>query len=284
MEFVIAQTFNGLSYAALIFLLGGGMTLIFGVMKIVNIAQGSFYLVGGYIGYIIVRYTGNFYLAIFGACVALTFIGMTMERYFLRGLEGDDLRQMLMTMGIALFFQDLLLVIFEGYPLSLTPPAFCALKLKIGHFSLHVLRLFMIGAAALTYLILWWFQEKTRAGAILRAAVDNKEIAQGLGINVPFVTMGVFGLGALLAAFAGVIGCAFTAIYPGLDFEVLPLAFVVVIIGGMGSLKGALIGALVVGLVDNFGRAIFPELSYFTLFAPMAAILAVRPTGLFGRE
>jgi branched-chain amino acid transport system permease protein len=284
MEFVIAQTFNGLSYAALIFLLGGGMTLIFGVMKIVNIAQGSFYLVGGYIGYIIVRYTGNFYLAIFGACAALTFIGMTMERYFLRGLEGDDLRQMLMTMGIALFFQDLLLVIFEGYPLSLTPPAFCALKLKIGHFSLHVLRLFMIGAAALTYLILWWFQEKTRAGATLRAAVDNKEIAQGLGINVPFVTMGVFGLGALLAAFAGVIGCAFTAIYPGLDFEVLPLAFVVVIIGGMGSLKGALIGALVVGLVDNFGRAIFPELSYFTLFAPMAAILAVRPTGLFGRE
>jgi branched-chain amino acid transport system permease protein len=284
MEFVIAQTFNGLSYAALIFLLGGGMTLIFGVMKIVNIAQGSFYLVGGYIGYIIVRYTGNFYLAIFGSCVALAFIGMTLERYFLRGLEGDDLRQMLMTMGIALFFQDLLLVIFEGYPLSLTPPAFCALKLKIGHFSLHVLRLFMIGAAALTYLILWWFQEKTRAGAILRAAVDNKEIAQGLGINVPFVTMGVFGLGALLAAFAGVIGCAFTAIYPGLDFEVLPLAFVVVIIGGMGSLKGALIGALVVGLIDNFGRAIFPELSYFTLFAPMAAILAVRPTGLFGRE
>lgn len=284
MEFVIAQTFNGLSYAALIFLLGGGMTLIFGVMKIVNIAQGSFYLVGGYIGYIIVRYTGNFYLAVFGACVALAFIGMTLERYFLRGLEGDDLRQMLMTMGIALFFQDLLLVIFEGYPLSLTPPAFCALKLRIGHFSLHVLRLFMIGAAALTYLILWWFQEKTRAGAILRAAVDNKEIAQGLGINVPFVTMGVFGLGALLAAFAGVIGCAFTAIYPGLDFEVLPLAFVVVIIGGMGSLKGALIGALVVGLIDNFGRAIFPELSYFTLFAPMAAILAVRPTGLFGRE
>ena len=199
-------------------------------------------------------------------------------------IEGDDLRQMLMTMGIALFFQDLLLVIFEGYPLSLTPPAFCALKLRIGQFSLHVLRLFMIGAAALTYLILWWFQEKTRAGATLRAAVDNKEIAQGLGINVPFVTMGVFGLGALLAAFAGVIGCAFTAIYPGLDFEVLPLAFVVVIIGGMGSLKGAMIGALVVGLVDNFGRAIFPELSYFTLFAPMAAILAVRPTGLFGRE
>ncbi len=118
----------------------------------------------------------------------------------------------------------------------------------------------------------------------MRGAVDNKEIAQGLGINVPFVTMGVFGLGGLLAAIGGVVGCAFTAIYPGLDFELLPLAFVIVIVGGMGSLKGALVGAIIVGLVDNYGRAIFPELSYFTLFAPMVAILALRPIGLFGKE
>ena len=284
MEFLLAQTFNGISYAALIFLLGGGMTLIFGVMKIVNIAHGSFYLVGGYIGYVIVRYTGNFYLAILAACVGIALIGMIMERFFLRGLEGQELRQMLMTMGIALFFQDLLLIIFEGYPLNLTPPAWCALKINIGEYSLHALRIFMIGAAAIIYVVLWWFQEKTRAGAILRAAVDNKEIAQGLGINVPFVTMAVFGLGALLAAIGGVVGCAFTAIYPGLDFEVLPLAFVVVIVGGMGSLKGALVGAIIVGLIDNFGRAIFPELSYFTLFAPMAIILGVRPKGLFGRD
>jgi branched-chain amino acid transport system permease protein len=284
MEFLVAQTFNGISYAALLFLLGGGLTLILGVMKVVNIAHGSFYLVGGYIGYVIVRYTGNFYLALSGACIGIALIGMTMERFFLRGLEGQNLRQMLMTMGIALFFQDLLLLIFKGYPLNLNPPAFCMLELQVGKYSFHVLRLFMIGAAAVIYVILWWFQEKTRAGAILRAAVDNKEIAQGLGINVPFVTMGVFGLGGLLAAIGGVVGCAFTAIYPGLDFELLPLAFVIVIVGGMGSLKGALVGAIIVGLVDNFGRAIFPELSYFTLFAPMVIILALRPIGLFGKE
>jgi branched-chain amino acid transport system permease protein len=283
-EFLVGQTFNGISYAALLFLLGGGLTLILGVMKVVNIAHGSFYLVGGYIGYVIVRYTGNFYLALCGACVGIAFFGMTMERFVLRGLEGQNLRQMLMTMGVALFFQDLLLLIFEGYPLNLKPPAFCMLQLQVGKYSFHVLRLFMIGAAAIIYIILWWFQEKTRAGAILRAAVDNKEIAQGMGINVPLVTMGVFGLGGLLAAIGGVVGCAFTAIYPGLDFELLPLAFVIVIVGGMGSLKGALVGAIIVGLVDNFGRAIFPELSYFTLFAPMVLILALRPIGLFGKE
>ena len=286
MEFLITQMFNGISYAALIFLLGGGLSLIFGVMKIVNIAHGSFYLVGGYIGYVVVTLTGNFYLGLFVACIVVAGIGMVMERVFLRKLTGQylNLRQMLITMGFALFLQDLCLVIFGGYTLDLPPPAFCGLSIQVGKYYFHVLRIFMIGAAAITYVILWWFQEKTRAGAILRAAIDNREIAEGLGINVLFVTMGVFGLGALLAAFGGVIGCSFTAIYPGLDFEVLPFAFVVVIVGGMGSLKGAMVGALIVGLVDNFGKALFPELSYFTLFAPMAIVLAVRPTGLFGRE
>jgi len=284
MDFIINQTFNSLSYAALLFLLGGGMTLIFGVMKIVNIAQGSFYLVGGYIGYIIVRYVGNFYLALVVASVVVGFLGMIMERFFIRGLEGQDLRQMLMTMGIAVFIADVLLVIFGGYPLSLDPPDFCLVSLQVGDYYFHVLRLFMIGAAALVFIVLWWFENKTMAGAILRASVDNKEMAQGLGINVRFVTNAVFGLGTLLAAFGGVIGCAVTAIYPGVDFEVLPLIFVVVIVGGMGSLKGALVGAIIVGFLDSFGKGLFPELSYFTLFVPMAIVLAVKPTGLFSRE
>jgi branched-chain amino acid transport system permease protein len=253
-------------------------------MKIVNIAQGSFYLVGGYIGYVVVRYTGNFYLAVVVTSFAIGILGMGIERFLLRGLEGQNQRQMLMTMGIALFFQDLLLIIFEGNPLSLTPPAWCAQEIDFGQFSFHVLKLFMIGTAAIIYFALWWFQEKTKAGSVLRAAIDNKEIAEGLGINVPFVTMGVFGLGALITAIGGVVGCGFTAIYPGIDFEVLPLSFVVVIVGGTGSLKGAVVGALIVGLVDNFGRAVFPELSYFTMFAPMAFILAVRPKGLFGKD
>ena len=142
----------------------------------------------------------------------------------------------------------------------------------------------MIGAAVVTYIILWWLQEKTRAGAIMRATVDNREMSQGIGINVNVVSMGVFGLGAFLAAFAGVIGGSFTAVYPELDFDILPLAFIVVIVGGMGSLKGAVCGAIIVGLIDNFGKALFPEVAYFTMFLPMAIVLAVKPTGLFGKE
>jgi len=143
-----------------------------------------------------------------------------------------------------------------------------------------------IAAAAILVLvafILWLVLEQTRIGAMIRATVDDAEMARGVGINVPVISMGVFALGAFLAAAGGVVAGGFVGVYPGADFEILPYAFVVVIVGGMGSLKGALIGSLMVGLLDNFGKAFFPELSYFTLFAPMAAILAVRPTGLFGR-
>jgi len=186
-------------------------------------------------------------------------------------------------MGVALFLQDLCLVLWGGNPLNLPVPDYLARSLRLGAYHFPILRIAMIGAAAVLFGILWWFQAKTRAGAMVRAAVDNTEMAEGLGINVPRVTLGVFGLGALLAGFGGVLGCAFMGLYPGLDFELLPFAFVVVIIGGMGSLPGALAGALIVGLIDNFGKALFPEVSYFTLFAPMALVLAIRPTGLFGK-
>ena len=284
MEFWINQTFNGISYAALLFLLGGGFTLIFGVMKITNIAHGSFYLVGGYIGYSVATLTGNFYLAFLVACAVVSLLGMAMERWLLRGLAGQDLRQMLVTMGVALFLQDLCLVLWGGNPLNLPAPDYLTRSLRLGGYHFPTLRIAMIAAAAVLFTILWWFQAKTRAGAMVRAAVDNAEMSEGLGINVPRVTLGVFGLGALLAGFGGVLGCAFMGLYPGLDFELLPFAFVVVIIGGMGSLPGALVGALIVGLVDNFGKALFPEISYFTLFAPMALVLAIRPTGLFGKR
>ena len=283
MEFWVNQTFNGISYAALLFLLGGGLTLIFGVMKIVNIAHGSFYLVGGYLGVALVAATGNFYLALLGSALAVAAGGVVLERVFLRAVEGDDLRQMLLTMGIALFFQDACLLVWGGDPFSLRGPAYFAQSVKLGGFTFPILRLFMIAAAGVLFVVLWWFQEKTRAGAMVRAAIDNAEMTEALGINVPILKMAVFGLGAFLAGVAGVVGSAFMGIYPGLDFEILPYAFVVVIVGGMGSLSGAFVAALVLGLLDNFGKALFPEISYFTLFAPMAIVLAFRPTGLFGR-
>ena len=283
MSFWVNQAFNGISYAALLFLVGGGLTLVFGVMKVVNIAHGSFYLLGGYLGLALVAATGNFYVALLGAVLLIALGGIGLERGLLRAVEGDDLRQMLLTMGIALFLQDACLLIWGGDPYNLKGPAYFEQSLKLGGFSFGFLRLFMIGAAAVLFVVLWWFQEKTRAGAKLRAAVDNPEMTEALGINVPVLRMAVFGLGALLAGFGGVIGAAFMGVYPGLDFEILPYAFVVVIVGGMGSLSGALVAAVVLGLADNFGKALFPEISYFTLFAPMGLVLALRPSGLFGR-
>lgn len=283
MQFWVNQAFNGISYAALLFLVGGGLTLIFGVMKIVNIAHGSFYLLGGYLGVAVFVRTGDFYLALGAAAATVALGGMLMERVFLRAVEGDDLRQMLLTMGIALFVQDLCLLIWGGDPFNLRGPDYFARSVRLGGFSFPILRLFMIAAAAAVFAVLWWFQERTRTGAMVRAAVDNAEMTEALGINVPLLRMGVFGLGALMAGLGGVVGAAFMGIYPGLDFEILPYAFVVVVVGGMGSLKGALVAAVVLGLADNFGKALFPEISYFTLFGSMGVVLAVRPSGLFGR-
>ena len=198
-------------------------------------------------------------------------------------LASDNLRMMLTTMGIALFFQDLSLLIWGGNPLNL-PARLSDRILKVGRFNFAAFRLFMIGAAAVLFLLLWSLQKRTRVGSMVRAAVDNSEIAEGLGINVNRDEAGSLRPGAALSAFGGVIGCSFMALYPGLDFELLPYAFVVVVVGGMGSLSGALVGSIIVGITDNFGKALFPELSYFTLFAPMALVLAWRPIGLFGRK
>jgi len=283
MEFWVVQSFNGLSYAALLFLLGGGLTLIFGVMRVINIAQGSFFMVGGYVGYSIISLTGNFYLGILIACLALSLIGMIIERFSLRRLAGVNLRNMLATMGIALFLQDSSLLIWGGDPLSISVPNYLSGSVQIGNLYFPALRIFMILEAVLIFIVLMLVERKTRVGAIVRASIDNPETAEGLGIHVPLVRMGVFGLGALITAFGGVTGCAFMSIYPGLDFEMLVFAFVVVILGGMGSIPGAFIGAIIVGLMDNFGKALLPELSYFTVFAPMALMLAIRPMGLFGK-
>jgi branched-chain amino acid transport system permease protein len=283
MEFWVTQAFNGISYGALLFLLASGLSLIFGVMRIVNLAHGSYFLLGGYVGLTTVWQTQSFPLALLSGALAVALIGIGMERLFLRRLKQQVLAQVLMTMGFALIFQDLALLIWGGDPYTIPVPAWLSGALRAGVIVFPIYRLFIILAACAVGTALWLFLENTRAGATIRAAVDDGEMAQGVGINVPAVSMGVFALGAFLAALGGVVGGGFIGVYPGVDFEVLPYAFVVVIVGGLGSLQGAIVGSLMVGLLDNFGKALFPELSYFTLFAPMAVILALRPTGLFGR-
>ena len=284
MGFLLTQTLNGLSFGALLFLLSSGLSLIFGVMKIVNVAHGSYFMIGAYIALSVITRTHNFLLGLVAGAAIIGVIGLAMERIFLRRFPLQDMPQMMLTMGFALVFRDLALLIWGGDPYNLPAPAFL-----IGSVDLHgvvfpIYRLFVILIAVLVAILLWMFNEKTLVGAKLRAAVDDYEMAGGVGVNVPMVSGLMFALGSLLAAFGGVMGGPIFGVYPGADFEFLPLAFVVTIVGGMGSLKGAAVGSLMVGLVDNFGKALVPELSYFTLFAPMALVVALKPKGLFGKD
>jgi branched-chain amino acid transport system permease protein len=283
-RFWAIQAFNGISYGALLFLVGSGLSLIFGVMRIVNLAHGAYFLLGGYVALSVIGATGSWPLSIPAAALAIAALGLVMERLFLRPLGFDPLRQVLLTVGFSFLFQQAALDIWGGDNRDIIPPPVMTQTVVVAGLYLPVYRIFMIAIAAAIGVALWLAMEKTRMGAAVRATVDDAEMARGVGIDTSRISMFIFALGAALAAIGGVIGGAFLGVYPGLDSQILPIAFAVVIIGGMGSLGGAAIGALLVGLADNFGKALFPEVSYFTLYAPMALILAVKPTGLFGRE
>ena len=283
MVYLISQTLNGLFSAALLFLMASGLTLVFGVMRIVNVAHGSYYMLGVYIALTVVKRTHSLFLGVISAVLIVGVIGLGMERFFLRRFASHSLAQMMITMGFALIFRDATLLIWGGDPFTLPYPPLFHGSVDFHDIVFPVYRLFVILIAGLVAFLLWFLSEKTLLGAKLRAAVDDPEMAGGVGINVALLSGVIFAVGAGLAAFGGVMGGPILGGYPGMDFDLLPLAFVVVIVGGMGSLKGAVAGSILVGLVDNFGKALVPELSYFTLFAPMVIVLALKPTGLLGR-
>ena len=283
MTYLITQTLNGLFSAALLFLIASGLTLVFGVMRIVNIAHGSFYMLGAYVASTIV---GRFHSLAAGALAAIgvvASVGFAVEVLFLRRFASRPLAQMMLTMGFALVFRDAAFLVWGGDPFTLPYPPGLQGSVSAAQVVFPIYRLFVIGVAGAVAGLLWLVNDKTLIGARLRATVDDPEMAAGTGINVSLLSGLVFAAGAGLAAFGGVMGGPILGGYTGIDFDLLPLAFVVVIVGGMGSLKGALIGSVIVGMIDNFGKALVPELSYFTLFAPMVIVLALRPTGLYGR-
>lgn len=283
MTFWAIQTLNGVSFGMLLFLLAAGLSLIFGLMRILNLAHGSYYALGTYVALWAVGATGSFVVAAAAGIAAVVVLGVVMERVFLRRLPPrEELPQALLTFGFLLIVGDLSLALWGGDARTLPKPALFERPVQLGPFLFPSYRLFVIGVGACAGLGLWFLQERTRLGAMLRAAIDDGEIARATGIDVSRLSTGVFAFGAALAALGGVIGGPLLGVYPGADFEILLLAFVVVIIGGLGSLKGAFFGGLLVGLLDNFGKALFPQLAMFTVFAPMAIILAVRPSGLFG--
>ena len=277
------QMLNGLSFGAVLFFLASGFTLIFGLMRITNLAHGGFYLVGGYIGITTVRVTGNFFLAMLVSAVAITILGLFTERILLRPIRGQEKPEVLLTIGLTFILGDMALAIWGGDPTPIPKPSFLNGALFVGDFAYPRYRLFVIACAVVVGAVLFYVEGHTRWGAMVRAGVDDRETVAALGVNIKAVFTGAFMFGSLLAGLAGVIGGAFLTLLPGQDFEILLFALAVVIIGGLGSLKGAVLGVIIVGLIDSFAKALIPQLSFFTLFAPMAVILVVRPRGLLGR-
>jgi branched-chain amino acid transport system permease protein len=281
-SFWALQLLNGLSFGMLLFLLAAGLSLIHGLMRILNLAHGSYYVLGAYVALSVVHVTENLAVATLAGVAVVTALGVAMERVFLRRVPHDELPQALLTFGFLLIFGDIALWTWGGTPQSLPKPEMLAASVRLGPVMFPSYRLFVLVVGAAVGITLWLLQERTKLGAMVRAAIDDAEIARATGINVSRLNTGVFAVGAALAALGGIMAGPVLGVYPGADFEVLLLAFVVVIIGGLGSLKGAFVGGLLVGCLDNFGKALFPEFALFTIFAPMAFILAVRPTGLFG--
>lgn len=285
MEFLITQVLNGLVFGILLFLLAAGLTLILGLMDIINLAHGSFYLFGGYIGYSITKYTHSLLLGCLGGIIVTGLLGIVTYRAILQQrFARDVLAQVLITFGILLIFTDVCRWIWGGNPLVIRKTGILEGAVSLGNIVYPKYRLAVIVIGAMVFAFLWWFQERTKYGAIVRAGVDDEKMTEAVGIDISLVKTLVFGLGTLLAGAAGVIGAPFVGLYTGLDMEILLLALVVVIIGGMGSLWGALAGALFIGLLDSFGKIVLPEFSVFTIFAAMVVVLAIKPTGFFGSK
>lgn len=283
MTFWSIQILNGLSLAMLLFLLSSGLSVIFGLMRFINLAHGSFYLLGGYIGLTVIRLTDSFWLGLVAAATAVGAIGVLLQRVLLHRVQANELAQVLLTFGVLLIIADLAMITWGGLPQTLPRPPILEGSIRWGPLVFPTYRLALTVAGILVAVLIWVCLERTRVGAMVRAGVDDEEMVRGIGIGIGTVFSAVFAAGAALAGIAGVLGGAMLGIYPGADFEVVLQAFAVVVIGGLGSLRGAFIGSLFIGLIDTFGKALAPDFAMFTIFVPMVVMLAIRPAGLFGR-
>jgi len=288
MTFWLTLTANSITFGGLLFLLSAGFSLIFGLMRIPNLTHGSLFMLGAYVG---ASFAGgmlgfrlDFWLAALIATLVVAAFGAVVERLLLRRLPGNQLAQVLVTLGISFMAADFCLMVWGGDPLNVTTPDGLTGFVRSGPLVFPLYRLAIIVIAMIFAAALWYLLDRTRLGATIRAGVDDPEMARVVGIRVSRLFTIVFALGAGLAAFAGIIGAPILSVYPGLDQDMLPLALVVVILGGTGSLLGSFVGSIIVGFIYNFGQALLPELAYFVLFLPMLLVLILRPQGLFGRQ
>ena len=281
MRFWLVQSLNGLALGGLLFLLSSGFSLIFGLMRVANLTHGAYFMLGAYVGLSVIEAGHSFWAGAAAGAVSIAVLGGLIERLILRRLAQRTLAQVLVTLGIAFIIADSTLLVWSGDPMPLPVPeslqgAVSAFGVFFPRYRLAVVAI-SIGAAV----ALWLLLERTRIGAMIRAGVDDMDMARALGIPVPRLFTAVFCLGAALAGAGGVLGGPILSVYPGLDMDMLPLALIVLILGGAGSVIGAFVGSLVIGFLYTFGQVLFPDLAYVILFLPMVVAIALKPKGLF---
>ncbi len=281
----LIQVLNGVQYGLLLFLVASGLTLIFGILGIINLAHGSFYMVGAYLAFSLTQRIGNFWLALAAGVLVAVLIGVVLEWLVIRFLYGrDHLYQVLLTYGLILIFEELRSLVWgddvHGVPV---PPALDFSIPLTDTLSYQVWRLAISAICLGIAFGMYWLIQRTRLGMTIRAGSHNREMVQSLGFDIGLLYRLVFALGVALAASAGMLAAPVSSVFPGMGNQVLIISFVVVVIGGIGSVKGALVAALLIGLADTFGKVLVPELAGMVVYLLMAAVLLWRPQGLFGR-
>lgn len=283
MSFWVIQSLNSLALGGVLFTLAAGFSLIFGLMRIANLSHGAYFMFGAYLGLSALDHGYGFGAALLAAALGVGILGGVVERVILRRLAGNSLSQVLATLGVAFVIADGSLWLWGGDPRSISPPEVFSGGLQVWGLTFPLYRLMVLVFSIVVAIGLWLLLDKTRLGVMIRASVDDRQMAQGIGVRSSQLFTLVFCLGAALAGIGGVIAAPILSVYPGMDADMLPLALVVVILGGLGSLGGAFVGSFVIGFIYSFGQVLLPDLAYIILFLPMVIVLAVRPRGLFGR-
>ena len=276
---------HGLAYAGLLFLVSAGLTLVFGMMNVLNFAHAAMYMLGAYFSFTLLRATGQFWLCLFVCPLALFIIGALVERFLLRRVHAyGHLHELLLTFGLAYIITELVKLIWGNFPLAVNIGGFLGRTVEFFGMIYPIYRIFIFVCAVIVGLTMAAILYKTRLGIILRAAVNDSEMVNALGFNVLLVFTGVFAFGAALSGLAGVIAGPLLTTYPGMAHEILIDAFVVIVVGGFGSLGGAVVASLLIGELQSFGVLLFPKLSLALVYMLMAAVLIIKPSGLFGEK
>jgi branched-chain amino acid transport system permease protein len=282
-EVAVQQALNGISFGALLFILAAGLSLIFGMMDVVNLAHGAFYMLGAYVTLTIVQRTGQFWPALVVAPLLVGLLGLVLEPLLLRRLRGRHLDQVLLTIGVSLVIADVVGLTFGREIHSIPLPSGLDHSIAVMGGDYPVYRLFVIAFGIALAAVLAVVHRRTQLGALIRAGVDDAPMLSALGVNIDRLFATTFAVGAALAGLAGVIAAPVFGIFPGMDVDALIYSLIVVVVGGLGTLSGAIVGAGLVGPADTFGKVLFPQFALALIFAIMALVLLLRPTGLLGR-